>query len=101
MDRASAESFPFVDLDLARRLERTEARGNSGFVEARAGCFPDSGACWIEVAGASAMFDGVNSPCTQTFGLGLWQTITPAEMEVIEQFFRVRGAPVFHEVSPL
>jgi GNAT superfamily N-acetyltransferase len=101
MDRASAEAFPFADLNLARRLERTEAWGNAGFVEARAACFPDSGACWIEVAGAHAMFDGVNSPCTQTFGLGLWQTITPAEMEVIEQFFRERGAPVFHEVSPL
>src|SRR5690348_5713354 len=83
MGGASEVSFPFSDLALTRRLERTEARGNAGFVEARAACYPDSGACWIEVAGAYAMFDGVNSPCTQTFGLGLWQTITPAEMEVI------------------
>ena len=34
----------------------------------------EQGGCWsgwIEVAGARAMFDGVGSPVTQTFGLGL------------------------------
>ena len=51
-------SFPFVDLALARRLERTEAKGNASFVDARARLFPDSGATWIELAGAYAMFDG-------------------------------------------
>jgi GNAT superfamily N-acetyltransferase len=101
MDSARGESFPFSDLALARRLERAEARSNAGFVEARAAVFPDSGACWIEVAGAYAMFDGVNSPSTQTFGLGLLQPVTSAVMEEIEEFFQRRGAPVFHEVSPL
>ncbi|MDQ3687518.1 MAG: hypothetical protein M3430_18235 [Acidobacteriota bacterium] len=95
------ESFPFSDLALARRLERAEARGNAEFVEARARVAPESGAGWIEVAGAYAMFDAVTSPATQTFGLGLFETITPAEMETIEEFFRKRGAGVFHEVSPL
>lgn len=47
------------------------------------------------------MFDGVSSPITQTFGLGLFDPITPAELEKIENFFKERGAPVFHEVSPL
>jgi hypothetical protein len=93
--------FPFVDLALSRRLERTEGRGNAGFVEARALVFPESGAEWIEVAGTYAMFDGVASPLTQTFGLGLFQTITDSEMDSIEDFFRARGADVFHEVSPL
>ena len=31
---------------------------------------PESGATWIECAGAYAVFDGVNSPVTQSFGLG-------------------------------
>jgi GNAT superfamily N-acetyltransferase len=101
MDGASERTFPFSDLALARRLETAEARSNAGFVEARAALFPDSGAEWIEVAGAYAMFDGTNSPCTQTFGLGLSKTVTGADMETIEEFFRRRGAPVFHEVSPL
>ena len=62
----------FADLSLARRLERAEARSNASFVEAHARLRPDSGAEWIEVAGAYAMFDGVHSPCTQTFGLGIF-----------------------------
>lgn len=94
-------SIIFSDLTLARRLEMAEARSNAEFVEARARLFPGSGAEWIEVAGAYAMYDGVASPCTQTFGLGLFQAITHAEMDRIEAFFRRRGAPVFHEVSPL
>lgn len=95
------ESLPFSDITLSRRLERAEARSNAEFVEARAKLFPDSGAQWIEVAGAYVMYDGVASPLTQTFGLGLFQPATSAEMDVIEEFFRERGAEVFHEVSPL
>lgn len=95
------ESFPFSDLALARRLERAEARGNADFVEARAKLYPESGARWIEVAGAYAMFDGASSPLTQTFGLGLFEPVTGVEVEAIEEFFRPRGAEVLHEVSPL
>ena len=91
----------FSDLDLSRRLERAEGRANAEFVEARARLFPGSGACWTERAGALAMFDGVESPLTQTFGLGLSDTVMPADLETIEEFFAGRGAPVFHEVSPL
>lgn len=91
----------FADLDLARRLERAEAQSNARFVEARARLFPQSGACWIEVAGAYAMFDGPSSPLTQTFGLGLFETPTHGALERIESFFRERRAPVFHEVSPV
>jgi GNAT superfamily N-acetyltransferase len=93
--------YPFADLELARRLERAEAHANAGFVEARAKAFPDWGAARIEVAGASAMFDGPNSPVTQTFGLGMFQPLTVADLDQIEHFFFERGAPVFHEVCPL
>jgi hypothetical protein len=91
----------FSDLVLARRLERAEACSCAKFVEARARVFPQSGAQWIEVAGTYAMYDGALSPVTQTFGLGLFQPITTAELDEIEGFFRQRGTPVFHEVSPL
>jgi GNAT superfamily N-acetyltransferase len=91
----------FSDLGLARRLERAEGRANAEFVEARARLFPESGACWTERAGAYAMFDGAESPLTQTFGLGVFDTVTPADVEALEEFFTGRGAPVFHEVSPL
>lgn len=91
----------FSDLALARRLERTEARANASFVEARARAFPESNATWLEVCGVYAMFDGVDSPLTQTFGLGLFDPVTPKDLDRIESFFEDRGAPVFHEVSPL
>ena len=93
--------YPFADIELARRLERTEARGNIQFVEARARAFPDRGATWIEVAGTYATFDGVGSPITQTFGLGVFEAITAEHIDTIEKFFRSRGAEVFHEVCPL
>jgi hypothetical protein len=92
---------PFSDLALARRLERAEGRHNADFVEARAKLFPEVGAGWIEVAGAYAAFDGPASPLTQTFALGLCQPAAAADMVEIEAFFAARGAPVFHEVSPL
>ena len=93
--------YPFADLELARRLERTEARSNAQFVEARAEAFPEVGATWIAVAETYAMFDGVGSPVTQTFGLGVFQPITEEDMDQLEEFFTSRGAGVFHEVCPL
>lgn len=91
----------FSDLVLARRLERAEGQSNVDFVEARARALPESGATWIEVGGAYAMFDGVASPLTQTFGLGLFDAITNVELQRLENFFQERRAPVCHEVSPL
>jgi GNAT superfamily N-acetyltransferase len=92
--------YPFADLDLARRLERTEARGNADFVEARAQAFPACGAEWIEVVGTYAMFDGPGSPVTQTFGLGMSEPPDAEHFDEIEHFFLERGADVFHEVCP-
>ncbi len=101
MSDGAEEAYPLSDLALARRLERTEARSNAAFIEARARLQPESGAEWIEVAGAYAMYEGAGSPLTQTFGLGLFDAVTDAEMQALEEFFLQRGAPVFHEVSPL
>jgi GNAT superfamily N-acetyltransferase len=91
----------FSDLDLSRRLERAEGQACLQFAEARRGLFPDSGAMWIECAGAYAVFDGVDSPVTQSFGLGLFEPLTPTALDTIEAFFLDRGAVVVHEVSPL
>ena len=91
----------FADLDLARRLERTEGRSCREFAEARLRVSPESGATWIECAGAYAVFEAVDSPVTQSFGLGLFEPLTPAALDTIEQFFTSRGAVPVHEVSPL
>ena len=52
----------FSDLALSRRLERAEGHACAKFAEARHRLFPDSGAAWVECAGAYAVFDGVDSP---------------------------------------
>lgn len=95
-----AELMPFSDLALAKRLERAEGHASAQYAEARRRLFPESGAGWMECAGAYAVFDQVDSPVTQTFGLGIFGELTPAALDAIERFFEQRGAPVLHEVCP-
>ena len=94
-------SSVFADLGLARRLERTEGRGNAAFVEAQARFDPQSGAIWKTSGGTAAMFAGVGSPITQTFGLGIHEPLVDRDLDAIERFFRSRGSAVSHEVCPL
>ncbi len=91
----------FSDLGLSRRLERAEGYACAQFAAARRRLLPESGAEWIECRGAYAVFDGIDSPITQSFGLGLFEELSAATMETIERFFFERGAPALHEVSPL
>ncbi len=93
--------MPFIDLALSRRLERVEGEACRSFAEARSRLDPASGATSKEVAGTYAVYDGISSPITQTFGLGLFEEATPAALDEIEWFFVDRGAKVHHEVSPL
>jgi GNAT superfamily N-acetyltransferase len=91
----------FSDVALSKRFERAEGNACVQFAEARRRLFPESGAEWIECAGAYAVFDGIDSPVTQSFGLGIFEPLSPASLIVIERFFFDRGAPALHEVSPL
>jgi GNAT superfamily N-acetyltransferase len=91
----------FMDLALARRLERAEGAVSTSFVAVRRQQAEDIGAAWQDFNGTYAIFDGVDSPLTQTFGLGVWGPATPEALSAIEDFFVARGAPVIHEVSPL
>lgn len=93
--------YPHSDLDLARRLERVEGQANAAFVQARAAHQPESRAGCTEVAGAFVLFDGPESPLSQTFGLGLFGDVTGAHLDRIECFYSERGAPCDHEISPL
>jgi hypothetical protein len=93
--------MPFIDLALSRRLERAEGQACRAFADARGRLNPASGAASMECAGTYAVFDGINSPVTQTFGLGLFEEATPGALDGIERFLMDRGAKVHHEVSPL
>jgi hypothetical protein len=91
----------FADLALARRLERTEGRGNAAFVDALARLEPSSGAIWKTSGGTAVMFAGVGSPITQTFGLGMHEPVVEHDLAAIERFFTSRGSAVIHELCPL
>jgi hypothetical protein len=93
--------MPFADLALSRRLERTEGLSCAMFVEARARLRPESAAERIETGGVYCMFDGVGSPLTQTFGLGMFEPATPEILTEVEAFFGRHGSAVHHELSPL
>jgi GNAT superfamily N-acetyltransferase len=93
--------YALSDIHLSRRLERCEGKSNAAFVAARARLQPGSGATAIECAGAYVQFDGVGSPLTQTFALGIFETPAAEDLDTIERFFDERGAAPMHEVSPL
>jgi GNAT superfamily N-acetyltransferase len=91
----------FANRDLAQRLEQAEGRACREFAMARAQLFPEAGAAWIKCAGAYVVYDGIDSPVTQTFGLGLFEELTSNQLDEIERFFFDRGASAVHEVCPL
>ena len=90
-----------TDHALASRLERAEAKSTVASVEARAITEPQVGAKWIEVDGTLAMFDGPQSPLTQTFALGMSAAPTAEALDEIESFFSSRAANTMHETCPL
>jgi GNAT superfamily N-acetyltransferase len=91
----------FSDLELSRRLERTEGLSNASFVSRRAALAPALGATSTEIGGAFVMYDGPGSPVTQTFCLGLFEPATDAVLDSIAAFYSARGVPADCEVSPL
>jgi GNAT superfamily N-acetyltransferase len=93
--------IPASDLALSRRLERAEGHACAMFAEARLRLYPESGAEWMEHGGACAVFNGIDSPVTQSFGLGIFETLDAAALDTVERFFFDRGTAAVHEVSPL
>ena len=91
----------FADLDLARRLEMTDALAAVEFARSWARINSFSANSSIAVAGGYGGFGGVDSPLTQAFGLGLTGPVTEDDMSAIEEFYRGNGAPVNIETCPL
>ncbi len=90
-----------LDRDLACRLEETEGTIGASFVDARNRLSRSANAATRTIHGAIAIFDGPESPLTQTFALGTRVAVTIAEVAEIEAFFDSRGADTQHEVCPL
>ncbi len=91
----------FSDLELSKRLEAAEGFACEQFAAARVRLFPACDSAWMHCAGATVVFDGIDSPITQSFGLGVQAELTEAALDEIEQFFFERGSAAVHEVSPM
>jgi hypothetical protein len=89
----------FMDLELSRRIERTEGMIGTTYSGPR-NSVAEVGACTRDFDGTMAVFDGADSPLTQTFGLGMRRAVDDDLLAAIEVFFTERGAPTHHEVSP-
>jgi GNAT superfamily N-acetyltransferase len=90
----------FTDSTLARRLEAAEGFAGAQFALARRSLLPQCQSEAIRISGVDVVFDGPDSPVTQTFGLGMLEPASAQTLDEIERFFFTRGAPVQHEVSP-
>lgn len=90
-----------ADHALSVRLEMVEGAASADFIAARRLHQPETTAEWRREAGAYLLFDGVDSPLSQSFGLGLVEELTPEDLESVEAFFTSHGAELNHEVSPL
>lgn len=91
----------FANRELAQRLERAEGFACAQFAAARKKVFPACDSAWMRCAGTDVVFDGVDGPTTQTFGLGMFEEATDAALDEIERFFTERGTATMHEVCPL
>jgi GNAT superfamily N-acetyltransferase len=94
------EPLLFADLALSRRLEAAEGYACAQFALVRRRLFPESASEAVRIAGADVVYDGIDSPTTQTFGLGMHQEATPDALAEIERFFSERGSSTQHEISP-
>jgi len=91
----------FMDITLARRLERASAMSGKACAEGAMKLHPEIGAAFEEIAGGIAVFAGVDSPVTQVLGMGLDGPVDSAELDRLERFYQSRGAPVAIELCPL
>lgn len=90
-----------IDLDFCKRIERAEARGIRSAVEHGRDAFPERGLFVTEIAGASVCFAGVDSPFSQTVGLGIDAEVNDSDIEAIIDVYRSRGAQARVIASPI
>jgi GNAT superfamily N-acetyltransferase len=91
----------FVDLDLVRRLEASEAHAAQECAQFLSRKKPQSSAISVDIMGGIATFTGIGSPVTQAVGLGLHGAVSGEEMDSLEEFYRSRGSEVNIEVCPM
>jgi hypothetical protein len=91
-----------LNLELARRIELSEARAGAAAAMSLGKLKPEMGACVEWIAGGWAAFAGAGSPVTQAIGLGLdGEPVSNEEFARLQTFYRKRNEPVRVEACPL
>jgi GNAT superfamily N-acetyltransferase len=91
----------FMDLELARRVERAEGNAGRECAEAFHLAHPEFPVAVEEIGGGVAVFAGVDSPVTQVIGVGLGDAVTEQDLDRLGDFFLQRNAPAAVELCPL
>jgi GNAT superfamily N-acetyltransferase len=90
-----------LNIEIARRIENSEARAAMETAELLDQQKPGSGAAVEYIAGGAAIYCGPDSPVTQAIGLGLHGPVTDGDMDRLENFYQTRGETVRVETCPL
>ncbi|MBI3586492.1 MAG: GNAT family N-acetyltransferase [Ignavibacteriales bacterium] len=91
----------FFDKILGQQLESAEALNQVEFVRTHNEIFQQSTAAYRSIGSGFAIYAGIDSPLTQSFGLGFNGAVKEQEILELEEFFGERNAPVNIEVSHL
>jgi GNAT superfamily N-acetyltransferase len=91
----------FVDKALARRLESCEEMPQVLYARAFQRTRPEVGAAEEEICGGHMVFAGLGSPIGRATGAGLDRPLTAADLDRIEEFYRIHKAPAQVDLCPL
>jgi GNAT superfamily N-acetyltransferase len=80
----------FPDIELARRLEHSEARNVAELSSET-----------LEICGGVACFAGATSPISHAIGVGLSGPVTESDLDRMEEFYKSRGAHSNIDLCPL
>lgn len=87
--------------ELDESIRRAEIAGVRAGIETVRRLYPESRADSLEVAGGIAAFTGVESPLSQTFGVGTLTPVSAGDITRITEFYETRGATPRVFVTPL
>jgi ribosomal protein S18 acetylase RimI-like enzyme len=91
----------FVDKALARRFESAEEMPQVEYARIYQKIRPEIGAAEEEICGGHMIFAGLNSPIGRAVGMGFSGPVTAADLDRLENFYRVREAPAQLDYCPL
>jgi ribosomal protein S18 acetylase RimI-like enzyme len=91
----------FVDKAFARRLESVEEMPQVLYARTFQKTRPEIGAAEEEICGGHMIFAGLGSPIGRATGVGLDRPFAAADLDRVEQFYRVHKAPSQVDLCPL